>query len=466
MFFCCLTPGQHTIGGFLESFTSIYFCRFCTKTKYQYHMERAHEHPVFRKAKWRTPRHFRRALVKKGGAPSYKGIKRNFVFHKLEKLNVCDPSLPSCIGHDLFIDGVVDCDLASMIRYFVNDKKWFSYKYLKKRIRDFKCKANDSRNRPAEINKGGNRLGGHAVQNWCLLRILPFLIGEKIVDTSDPVWQLYLLLKAIVETQCAPALSTSQISELQEMLDEYMMKRKILRNKYKPKHHYFQHSAEMWEKFGPLIHLWSMGFEQFHQFFKRVGRVCNNFINLLYMFANKHQLMQAYQSTGVLFDSRPSHVDGFELVPETFKKPSVRTCIEDSNFSSEALVVKKLLYNDVTLKEKQFLLLGRAESGVFVGKIEAIIHDAQEYSLIVSRYKADFWQEYGIHKIVKSSREVTMLRYSSIQNPCPHAVYEFLQKDCLTLKHVFPHVNQLVSFSITTKFLKRIQLIQVCHHTD
>ncbi|KAJ1522436.1 hypothetical protein ONE63_001626 [Megalurothrips usitatus] len=437
--------GQHTIGGFLESFTAEYFCRFCVKTRTQYHLERDQESPVFREARWRSPRHFQKALVKIRLAPSYKGIKRNFVFHKLKTLNACDPSLPSCIGHDLFIGGVVDCDLASMIKYFVENKNWFSYKYLQKRIKDFKCKANDCGNKPAEIKKGGNKLRGHAVQNWCLLRILPFLIGEKVVDTSDPVWQLYLLLKSIVETQCAPALFTSQIDELQMMIDEYMMKRKILPNKYKPKHHCFSHAAKLWKMFGPLIHLWGMGFEQFHQFFKRVGRVCNNFINLLFMLANKHQLMQAYQSTGVLFDSSVSHVDGFQLVPESFRKNSVRACIQNANFSPEALVVKKLMYKDITLKPKQFLLLGPAESGVFVGKIEAIVHDDQDYSVIVTRHNANFWEHYGIHKIVKSSKEVVMLRFRSLVYPRPHAVYEFMEEDCSSLKHVFASENEVLS---------------------
>lgn len=34
-------------------------------------------------------------------------------------------------------------------------------------------------NKPSEVNPESNKLGGHTVQNWCLVKILPALIGEK-----------------------------------------------------------------------------------------------------------------------------------------------------------------------------------------------------------------------------------------------------------------------------------------------
>lgn len=52
------------------------------------------------------------------------------------------------------------------------------------------------------------KLGGHAVQNWCLLRTLPVLIGEKINSPGDnQTWQLVLQLTENVSLICAPAIS-------------------------------------------------------------------------------------------------------------------------------------------------------------------------------------------------------------------------------------------------------------------
>lgn len=318
------------------------------------------DEPIFRKARWRKPKHYQRALQKKGNEYSYKGIKRQTVFDKL-KLNICDPSLPSCIGHDLFIGGVVDHDLSSMIKYFVKTKQWFSFKLLNQRRKAFKCKLSDTGNKPAFLNRKKKKLGGHAVQNWTLLRLLPFLIGDLVDDPSDPVWQLYLKLKRVCELICAPALTKGQISQMREMLDEYMKLRKILKNNYKPKHHYFQHLADFWEFFGPMIHMWTLGFEHYHQFFKRVARNCNNFINLIYSFANKHQLKEAYNSTGILFPSEAVYDYASPLVPESYS-PNFEEVLQNFNFTPDARVVKKLTYNEVCYKPQQYLLLKTADS--------------------------------------------------------------------------------------------------------
>jgi len=112
---------------------------------------------------------------------------------------VCHPVL-GC-GHDLF-EGVVDLDLFLCIRHMINVLKWFSLGYLNRRIRQFAYIGEDAANKPSPVNLEGDRLGGHAVQNWCLFRMLTLLVGDKIKDASEEVWQLYLLLKCIVELVC------------------------------------------------------------------------------------------------------------------------------------------------------------------------------------------------------------------------------------------------------------------------
>ena len=113
--------GQHTFGGFLEGSTAIYFCRFCDITKEMYEEDKKLDKPVFRIGQWRTHESYSEALRMKStlNVESYHGIKRNSPLNQLEHFKVCDPRLPPCIAHDLFIDGVVDCDMASLLNYFV-----------------------------------------------------------------------------------------------------------------------------------------------------------------------------------------------------------------------------------------------------------------------------------------------------------------------------------------------------------
>lgn len=88
------------------------------------------------------------------------------------------------------------------------------------------------------------KLGGHAVQNWCLLRMLPELIGEKITSPGyNQTWQLVLQLTENVSLICAPAISARQFAHLRVLIDEYLHFRKqaFLCQPLKPKHHYVSH---------------------------------------------------------------------------------------------------------------------------------------------------------------------------------------------------------------------------------
>lgn len=434
--------GQHTVGGFLESFSSVhYFCRFCTLSRNKFREDVNQEHPVFRTARWRKPRRYNSAIqkIQDRNVYSYKGIKRNSVFNELHFFHVADPGQPSCIGHDLFIGGVVDCDLASMIKIFVT-KKWFSYDLLNRRIREFKCIGNDRPNKPASVNLKGKKLGGHAVQNWTLLRLLPLIIGDK-VDTSDEVWTLYLLLKGICELVCAPALRESQIDLMQTYIDKYLMARKILPNKYKPKHHYFHHLPRMYRLFGPLIHLWTLGFEQCHQFYKKVAQICKCFINLTKTAASKHQLLQAYQSTGPLFPAEAIHHSmAFPLVAESYGS-SLCDFLKGQNFSQNASVLTSVTIQDIRYEKDQWLILENVvgNNAIMVGKIKIIVCDQNNYKVIVTKHKAVIWRQYGLYKIKNANVvEAVVNLDGTMENPCPHAVYKFQGRHCLSLKHVLP----------------------------
>lgn len=117
-------------------------------------------------------------------------LKFDSLFNELSHYHVCQPGLPPCIGHDLF-EGIVSYDLALCIKHLVKVEKQFTCVELNRRVNQFRYLGNDAHDKPSEINPGSDKLGGHAVQNWCFLRLLPVLIGDKIRDPVDnDVWQL------------------------------------------------------------------------------------------------------------------------------------------------------------------------------------------------------------------------------------------------------------------------------------
>ena len=430
--------GQHTVGGFVESFSAYYFCRYCEIHKNVFEEDKSAESRAFRRAVMRTPSSFRRDLQAKvsNDLDNCKGVKRDSPFNEVGHFNVCDPRLPPCIAHDLLIDGVVDCDIAAMLRYFI-DKNWFTEHWLQMTIKGFKYHGNDSRNKPTEYKYCKKKLVGHAVQNWTLLRLLPLLIGDK-VKPNNKVWKLYLLLKSIVELICAPALTREQVEKMRSLIDIYMQKRKRLSNKCKPKHHYFSHYPDLFLLFGPLIHLWTLAFEHRHQFFKRVARICRNFINLGALLASKFQYLQAYQNMGPLFPDYPTFSESSVLTPDT-QNEDIREFLRTCNFSSEALTVRDLIVSDVKYKPKQWLLLNNAsDNTIFAGEIELLVCDGVECTAIVRRHEAELWKQFGLYYVtIKEPTICAVPLHGQSENPCPHPMYIFMERYCFSLKHAF-----------------------------
>jgi hypothetical protein len=196
-------------------------------------------------------------------------VKSYSSFNRLKHFHVCAPGLPPCLGHDLF-ESVVGVDLFLYINQTVNALKWFSYEFLHRRINQFKYLGDDAACKTCAVNAKGDRLGRHAVQNWCLLRILVLLIGDRIKDPENEVWQLYLLLKKVVELVCSKSIAHSQIAYLHVHVEDYLDRRlsAFPNVRLRPKHHYLMHYADFTLKFGPLMHLWTLRFESKHSYFK------------------------------------------------------------------------------------------------------------------------------------------------------------------------------------------------------
>lgn len=141
------------------------------------------------------------------------------------------------------------------------------------------------------MNEKANTIGAQAADNWCLLRLLPVIIGDK-VDPCDPVWQLVITLKELVELVCAPKITTAQVAYLNVVVVEYLETRKAVfpSEHLKPKHHYLLHYASLILKMGLLIWLWTMRFESKHSIFEKHVRRIQSFKNVCQTLANQHQL--------------------------------------------------------------------------------------------------------------------------------------------------------------------------------
>ena len=66
-------------------------------------------------------------------------------------------------------------------------------------------------------------------------------------------------------------------------------------------------------RFGPLVRHWTMRYEAKHSYFKRLTQSMNNFINLPYSLASRHQQYQCYLNTNT--KELPGCVDDIDVGP-------------------------------------------------------------------------------------------------------------------------------------------------------
>ncbi|KAM7426608.1 hypothetical protein ABFA07_022132 [Porites harrisoni] len=136
---------------------------------------------------------------------------------------------------------------------------------------------------------------------WCLSRMLPILIGD-LVPVGDEHWENFLRLLQIEEIIFAPKTSIQLAAYLAVLTEEYLTGfSELYDRRMIPKQHYMVHYPRQIVRRGPLVRNWAMRFEAKHNYFKKLVERINNFKNISYSLARRHQALQAYllqSSTG------------------------------------------------------------------------------------------------------------------------------------------------------------------------
>ena len=287
--------GAHSIGGFVESISSSHYCRFCIgeRSQIQEHEVRTGMFPLRTRAEHTA--HVKAALSDIAESHHW-GVKRQCpLTERLSHFHATSGYPPDAL-HDL-LEGIVPFELALCLYEFIR-KKYFSLQELNDRICQFPYKWNDKANSPQAIPLtflARKSIGGNAHENWCLLRLLPLVIGDKVPE-DDAVWQVLMNLKDVVELVMAPVHTDETLGYMNSKISEHRFRYLDVfpEEKLKPKHHFLEHYPWLLTAFGHLVALWTMRFEAKRRFFKRIVRQSGSFKNILVTMARKHQSMIAY----------------------------------------------------------------------------------------------------------------------------------------------------------------------------
>ena len=347
--------------------------------------------------------------------------------------------MPPCLGHDFF-EGIVNYDLSLYLSYLVK-KKWFTYGQLNKRITQFQYMGSDRNNKPCEVNTSSGRVGGQAVQNWCLIRVLPIILHDLIKDKDDDVWQLFLQLKSIVEYVCAPKITEDDVAVLDSLIESYLDNLNCAFPDFnlKPKHHFIRHYAYLITQFGPLILLWTMRFESKHSYFKRCIRYSTNFINVSYTLTVRHQLLQAYKCAGLFFPSIFKAEHTIPLHIETYNK-ALQHILKSQNFACDSHVTYSIDFMGTLYTKGEYIIIGRENICLSFGEIIfMVITPDSRLFFIIRTYQSEYNFKLDLHTLKEACvKKLQCVEKKTLLDYFPLPAYGPKNGRLISLKHAIP----------------------------
>lgn len=189
------------------------------------------------------------------------------------------------IMHD-FLCGLVPMLIKLVLYQYIIVQRLFDTTYLNAMISTFNYGYTEKKNKPSAnftetmLRKNDHSISQTAMQSWCLIRVLPFLLSAKVA-ADDEHMRLIVHLLRIMEIVFSPRLSSSLLPYVSELTKDYFQEFKRLFpdvnliNKF----HHVDHYAECIEWSGPLILYWCMRFEANHSEVKLRAENIHNFKN-------------------------------------------------------------------------------------------------------------------------------------------------------------------------------------------
>ena len=264
---------QHQVGGFFESFQSNKSCRFCMVSKPD--MKKGLIGPL-RNAQ--THDEHVRLVEETPEVANIYGVKKRSVFHCLGSFHSAT-SLPSDIGHDVF-EGVAKTTVSQVVQHCVRHD-YFTLQDLNMCISTFPYLGTDKVDKPSLINESHNvDVKQTMSQMWCLVRLLPLMVGTNVPE-DDNAWEVLLMLLKAMEYICSPELRTGHIDVMHDIIQEFFALRLRTFPEYelRPKDHYILHYEKQMKSMGPLIQLWTLRMEAKHSYFLDVLKTCKCYKN-------------------------------------------------------------------------------------------------------------------------------------------------------------------------------------------
>lgn len=429
----------HTLAGFSGSFSNGRICRFCMCHYKDLSTTISEENCVLRTDT--THAYHLKCVEDDPSCKSIYGVNGPCIFSKLSYFETTK-AFPPDVMHD-FLEGIVPLVLKSVLKALHKDKT-LSIQVVNDSLRKFCYGQNDCTSKPVLIPEkvalNGN-ISGTAVEKWTLFRTLPFLIGPKI-EKDNKFWQLYLVAREIGEIILAPIISTHWISHLHGLITLFLTDfNDLFPASFTPKLHFLVHYPRLILEYGAPRSYWCMRYEAKHQYFKKVARITNNYVNICQTLAKRHQLSQCWewQPESPIKDYH-SQASVSELAPEELPV-NLQACllnletpiaVDEKLWKSKCIVLNSIKY---AIGDFFILDLVHAEQIPLFVKITLIVHIRANWILVGKLFTTTAFSRHFHSYNVRETDELLMFKAGEEVDFHALDAYRCDGKELITLIH-------------------------------
>lgn len=280
--------GLHAILGLHESFSSTYFCRFCTETK-----------EVIKTSTYESIQNLRKKEDYPHHVLTKIGIKEICLWNDLSYFHVYE-NLTCDVMHDIY-EGVLRYDMAVIIHKLI-EQNFFNLSRLNQRIKFYNYDSAE-KNRPPPINNDHLIKGCiimSAAEMVCLFTNFRFIIGDLVPENSSG-WSFYLVALEMVNKLSSQTISCSSLDQISNIVQKHNeLYLDLSGDGLKPKFHWLLHYPRIIKKIGPPKLISGMRFEAKHKEFKSIAQSIRCRKNVPYSLAIKSQLKTCHRLTSLI----------------------------------------------------------------------------------------------------------------------------------------------------------------------
>ncbi|XP_070529955.1 uncharacterized protein [Cardiocondyla obscurior] len=412
--------GLHQLFGLVESFSASYFCRLCKMHKKD-----------TQKAVKEDPSLLRNLINYNNDIQldntSETGIKEECVFHDISSYHFTENYTVDEL-HD-GREGLCNVDMLIILRNLTHGKyKCFNLEILNNRMLMFGYGPKDSLNKPPRIYK-----------MLCFVRLFGIFVGDLVYE-DNPYWQLYLLMRQILDVILAKKLSKGSISYLKVLIQEHHeLFISLAGESLTPKLHFLIHYPTIIEQSGPISHLSTIRCEAKQRNLTQAAASNMSRVNISYSISVKHQMSLCHRfltKEGLIPDleTSPGQTISFN---ETL--PFIQVLPPELK-GSECTSYKWIKYKGTTYKLNMVVIVGAENLCPLFGEVNQIIISDSNCPLLLCKKLVNIGlYEHVLGYEVATTKDWICININDLLDPYPTYAYAMAMAN--GEKYVILHSN-------------------------